>query len=489
MIDRDHLDQAGLAAVGLLEEADHADFEHECLVNPELRVIRMEACDLVAAVAATLPQSAPPPQALVEIFARISSNEAAARASMPRPASLRSVTRAVPWAVAAGFAIVAAWMGWRSHQTLAESRKQIESGRAQPGKTSPGLADASQAQGSQPQEQARPRPMPDAGPARRSTVPSRYFTNHPPDPELRLQQDKDRLRTEVARLRAAENARQQLPSGISDLRVVKMLPPGAKRSPATNDLLTTVTEALAAGFNAPAPATTDPGSAGTPAPAEPLRLRGQGAHPTQDIVIDGGLVNISALNLHPDAQVVHKNFPSPEEYSRLGLVPLDPQTVYDGQGGLWHRSADGTQWIGQKVPSNWTPPEPGDDVQGAAPPLRPAPAPVETPPAARSTPTPDTSAEAPMPYALPILDHQGHGMFIVQNLPPAPTGEFYHLWMMDPRFSGPVSVGVLPPMETTYDHFGFDLGTPGFVPTGYLLTLEKAGVVDAPAGKTVLQGP
>ena len=44
-------------------------------------------------------------------------------------------------------------------------------------------------------------------------------------------------------------------------------------------------------------------------------------------------------------------------------------------------------------------------------------------------------------------------------------------------------------METAYDHFGFDLGTPGFVPTGYLLTLEKAGVVAAPAGKTVLQGP
>jgi hypothetical protein len=81
------------------------------------------------------------------------------------------------------------------------------------------------------------------------------------------------------------------------------------------------------------------------------------------------------------------------------------------------------------------------------------------------------------------------GTLIVQNLPPAPANQAYYLWLTGPGSSEPIAVGVLPPSESPNNLFEFNLGVPGFVPTGYLLTLENAQAAARPGRNVILQGP
>ncbi|MGI8603480.1 MAG: hypothetical protein ACR2OZ_10840 [Verrucomicrobiales bacterium] len=494
MIDRDHLEQAGFEALGLLEDAECAEFQREYRVNAELIQVSREMRDLVALIGATVPLQVPSPRHLDIILQRIGHEEvesAAVTTERSTPSVFWRVPNWVPWSAAAGFALLAAGIAWQSKradgvlvggrqlgvlQSAGEGQQPSEERRTD-GELNPNYPLATSRQISEGLTRAA-----------LSRTPPRFFINRPGDAEIRLQQDSVRLKGELDKLRAVEDARQQLPSGVSDLRVVEMRPPGARLAEAKRDLLgPRVAEALATGLSAPAVASSETSPKIQSPSAEPVRLSGRGAHPSTDITIESGLLNIAALNLHPDAQVIHQNFPRPEEFGRYGLTPLDRDTAWDGQGGLWHRSADGRTWIGQKAPPNWQPPDPDEASSATAPTLRPA--------AASEVPQPSIdggeapAAQTTQPYALPILDHNGQGTLIVQNLPPAPEGQAYHLWLRDPRFPDPINIGVLPPMESSSDHFGFDLGAPGFVPTGYLLTLEAKGAATSPQGKIVLQGP
>ena len=490
MIDRDHLEQAGLHALGLLDESERAAFERECRVNPALQEALREADELVTAISATAPPHTPDPRNLELILGRISGGSPRRGTRMAGAAAWRAVrdSRLIPWAAAAVFAVLAIWFGWQgrsagtrastagredpvgpSHEQ-ADTKRNGSEGRSSPrahgdslaGREAPNVADSAEA----------PR--------------ARFFPNRATHPEFRLRQDTARLRSELEKLRAVESARQQPPAGVSDLRLVEMRPPGTTSPAAKRELLSSrVADAIAAGLDVRSnPGTSTPADSTKPTG---VTLSGQGANPAGDIAIENGMLDIGTLNLHPDAQVVHKNFPRDEDFARYGLTRLDQNTVWDGNGGLWHRSADGRTWIGQRVPANWQAPEP-DEAPVPAPPLRPPPTRVD-PSGSVDGAGASTEGIPGEPYALPILDHHGQGTLIVQNLPPPPEGMVYHLWLRDPRMAEPFSVGVLPPLDSPNDHFSFDLGTPGYVPTGYLLTVESPGPVEVPRGKIILQGP
>ena len=96
------------------------------------------------------------------------------------------------------------------------------------------------------------------------------------------------------------------------------------------------------------------------------------------------------------------------------------------------------------------------------------------------------------PTAIPIYDAaRDQGALAVSNLPPAPDGECYNLWVTTQNGSRPIYVGTLPPSSASgADTFDFTLGSTGVLPSGFLLTRDPE---DAPASptpaNTVLQGP
>ena len=215
------------------------------------------------------------------------------------------------------------------------------------------------------------------------------------------------------------------------------------------------------------------------------------------------MVNLNALNLHPDSQVVHNNFPGDADFGRYGLTRIDSESVWDGQGWVWHRSPDGRSYVGQRVPAGWTPPDPDEPAAVTAPPLRPAP-PRQPEEVATDAPAPSTptvpgpgqggpaagATPAAAPWALPVLDQNGQGIFIVQNLPEAPAGMQY---VLGGQFSGmtePVPLGVLPPDRQATDRLSFTVA-PGLLPIGYRLMLEPIPGVSGQTSpsRVILQAP
>ena len=105
-------------------------------------------------------------------------------------------------------------------------------------------------------------------------------------------------------------------------------------------------------------------------------------------------------------------------------------------------------------------------------------------PAAPSPPGP--------PLAVPIYDAaRDTGTLVVSNLPPAPQGKVYHLWVSTSASTRPVYLGKLPDNSVSgAESFDFSLGSTMIVPTAFMLTLDPANS-PAPPGddNTVLAGP
>ena len=272
-----------------------------------------------------------------------------------------------------------------------------------------------------------------------------------------------------------------------------MRPPGMQAAPEKQELLPArMAAAIAAGLDPSAPAADPPA---TPAPDDPpatqapVEIGVDGASGTPDFIIkDTQVPDLHSFNLPEGSQVRHSNFPPESEYESLGLIKLSDGTVYDSRrGGLWYLSENGTERLGVLAPDNWLPPDPGNAPVDPPPGLNPgqiAPADPTSGAALEGTDTPMTT----VPYALPIVDHEGRGTLIVQNLPPAPEGHLYHLWMVDTQASTPVNLGALK-SESGAGAYGFDLPSSDFIPSRYLMTLEKEGPVEAPGSTVVLQGP
>lgn len=284
---------------------------------------------------------------------------------------------------------------------------------------------------------------------------------------------------------------------MADLRVVEMRPPGMIAAPEKQELLPArMAAAIAAGLEPSAPASDPSASPAPDAPATqtPVEIGVDGSPGSPDFIIkDAQVPDLHSFNLPEGSQVRHSNFPPESEYESRGFIKLSDGTVYDTRrGGLWYLSENGSERIGVLAPDNWSPPDPGDAPGDPPPGLNPGqPSPNAPSQWDSSSGTPQGVEDPPsarFPYALPIVDHEGRGTLIVQNLPAAPEGHLYHLWMVDSQSSAPVNLGALK-SETGGGAYGFDLPSPDFVPSRYLMTLEKEGPVAIPGSTVVLQGP
>jgi hypothetical protein len=105
-------------------------------------------------------------------------------------------------------------------------------------------------------------------------------------------------------------------------------------------------------------------------------------------------------------------------------------------------------------------------------------------PAASSPPGPSS--------AVPIYDAaRDTGTLVVSNLPPAPQGRVYHLWVSTSASTRPVYLGKLPDNSVSgAESFDFSLGSTMILPTAFMLTLDPANAPSSPGEEnTVLAGP
>ncbi|MFN0125788.1 MAG: anti-sigma factor domain-containing protein [Verrucomicrobiales bacterium] len=486
MIERDAIELAGLDAVGLLDGNEHQDFVRECRLNPECRRAAAEMRDIVATVAAaSTPPVSSPPRALAGIYARVQEPGLRERAiDGARPNSHR-LPAWLPWAIAATFAALAAWDTWTTR--FSGSARLPESGISSGTPPSPSASHSSDAV--RLRQQPGSSPLQELGPGpRKDSVPPGYFTQRTTGPSGRLSQDSTDGRRDSPPRRLPFPKNQDMPPGVSDLRVVEMLPPGVTVAADKQDLLSArIAAAVAAGLEPPPADTATPNPESPPA-QRPVEINVDGTPPAPDILIkDSQVPDLHSFNLPETSQIRHAHFPPESEYEALGFTRLTDGTVYDGRGGLWYLSENGAERIGVLAPDGWSPPEPGDAAAGPPDGLRPGLPTPESNPSFPSSPDGEAPAAA-IPYALPIVDQEGRGTLIVQNLPAAPDGHLYHLWMIDSGSSSPVNLGTLK-SETGAGQYGFDLPSPGFIPSRYLMTLEKVGTVTAPGEAVVLQGP
>lgn len=71
------------------------------------------------------------------------------------------------------------------------------------------------------------------------------------------------------------------------------------------------------------------------------------------------------------------------------------------------------------------------------------------------------------------------GVVTVQNLPPAPAGQDYQLWVLDPHEPAPVSAGLLTTDDSSRNFAVHSLSTEN---PGFAVSLEPAGGSPAPTG-------
>jgi Anti-sigma-K factor rskA len=108
------------------------------------------------------------------------------------------------------------------------------------------------------------------------------------------------------------------------------------------------------------------------------------------------------------------------------------------------------------------------------------------------TTTTDETPVAATPGAIPIYDAaRDAGTLVVSNLPPAPAGQEYNLWVQTTSDGAPVRLGILPDAGTSpSESFDFNLGSNQVRPAGFTLTLDPKDKPAAPHSKnTVLQSP
>ena len=494
MIDQEHLEQTGLHPLGLLEEGERLLYDRELRVNPHLRAALRETRDQLAAVALTAPQAAPPSGALTAIERRLGLGRPQVLGTVA--ASLRRVRFQPAWAAAAALALLSSWLGITHYQNarrLAGLEAQLA---ALAGTTGEVPASSTWEDPPAPAAAGDPDVVPGT-PSRvargtdRTSYGSRVMRPISLPPGARGGLDRILPIPSISALPA---------DGIADLRVMEMHPPGTAASPRRERrlLVSRVAEALAASSGTlPTPEVPPPdapaASPPAPPPPAPAVLRGQGSSPSSDLIIEqGGTVNINALNLHPDAQVVHRNFPPDSAFSSYGLSRLDADRVWDGNGGIWYRQADGRTYLGQKAPGNFQPPDPDDPGSDSPSLLRPAPEPVPASapadPAAVSLPGTSGIRPAPDPYALPVIASDGQGMIVTQNLPDPAEGEGYALWSHDAAGGPPVLLGFLPPSGGVNGVFAFDLPKGLPIPEGYRITHQVLTDFSKP-GTSILQGP
>ena len=80
------------------------------------------------------------------------------------------------------------------------------------------------------------------------------------------------------------------------------------------------------------------------------------------------------------------------------------------------------------------------------------------------------------------------GVARLQQLPAAPAGHDYQLWIIDPKEKAPVSAGIVPISTGNTASFEFKPEHPVTTAAKFAVSIEKAGGAPAPQGQIILIG-
>jgi hypothetical protein len=100
--------------------------------------------------------------------------------------------------------------------------------------------------------------------------------------------------------------------------------------------------------------------------------------------------------------------------------------------------------------------------------------------------------QPPSPTAIPIYDAaRDAGTLVLSNLPAAPAGLEYNLWVRTKANATPVRVGMLPGAgASSAESFDFSLGAEQVIPAGFILTQDPHDQPGMPhPGNIILEGP
>jgi anti-sigma-K factor RskA len=117
MIDEALQDQATLYALGMLSEAEAAEFRAAATRNPELQAFVDDITESAASLVRALPPTPPPPNSLPQLLTKLR----AERTPSVVPANVVSGINWLPWAIAAVFTIAAGLLWFRNF----EARHQL----------------------------------------------------------------------------------------------------------------------------------------------------------------------------------------------------------------------------------------------------------------------------------------------------------------------------------------------------------------------------
>jgi ribonuclease P protein component len=239
MIDKQRLEQAALYAADVLDPADKGDFEHELRLNPELRSGLGEMQDIVAILSRTATQVEPPVLDLNRITRPAKGGHV--RRAEPKIVLLGqdqfTARKWLPWALAAACAIVATWFGATSYQTSIK------------------IKELQYAQTVQQQTQPNFHPQGGSGTAAMTatTLEPKDQTMHSQvamqtSKEVKLIQDRDRLKREIAAIHQAHAAQTLPQDGVLQMKLIEMRTPGtAPKGNSTNkQLLDVISDAMLA---------------------------------------------------------------------------------------------------------------------------------------------------------------------------------------------------------------------------------------------------
>jgi len=119
MIDERTEELAALHALDLLEGEERAAFADRLIRDPDLQVLVRELRESANALACTAPLGAPDPDLKARLLQRIEKSHPAGNGARLLPFR---VPTWIPWAAAAGLAVLAAWLG----QTLLATRSEAD---------------------------------------------------------------------------------------------------------------------------------------------------------------------------------------------------------------------------------------------------------------------------------------------------------------------------------------------------------------------------
>ncbi len=125
MIDERQQELASLYALDLLEGADRAPFEAEIATNPELQAFVRELRASATSLARTAPVAVPPTALRDRVLASATSRAASGNRAVSSSRSWSGgfpLPQLLPWALAASFAVAAAWLGVRYYTNSIESQ-------------------------------------------------------------------------------------------------------------------------------------------------------------------------------------------------------------------------------------------------------------------------------------------------------------------------------------------------------------------------------